>query len=262
MRRLIAWGGRRARETPWAAARLVLARPPAASRRIVPAQGCLAKPPSAGAVVSSGPRASIDRRVALEPLVLIEEFDIAIDSQEVLRMMGVPKRGGGRAGNAPSKAVDLCEELKDKALSLVEARSAYVLCRSAEVGYHEVFRRADRLAFAVCTIGPRLEFESLRRAEDGSSLDALVLDAMGTVAVESVAEGTAGVIRARAAELGLKGGVRFSPGYGKWPWVEQRSLFNIIDGGVVGVKLNSSCIMEPRKSVSFAMRIGVKPDAR
>jgi cobalamin-dependent methionine synthase I len=201
-------------------------------------------------------------RLTVEPPVLDYGHSIAMDPQEVLRMMGVPKRGAGRVRNAPQRALDMYEELKDRAVSLVMAKSAYVLCRSDEVGYHEVFRKASHLAFAVCTIGPDLEAEVLRLAEGGSSLGALVLDAMGTVAVESVATETARRIRAEAEGLGLEAGVRFSPGYGKWPLSAQRFLFDIIDGGVVGVKLNPSCIMEPRKSISFAMRIGTRPDAR
>jgi hypothetical protein len=201
-------------------------------------------------------------RPAVEPPVLTEDFNIILDPQEVLRMMGVPKRGGGRISNSPPRAVDLYEELKDWALSLVEPKSIYSLCLAGEVGYHIVFRKASHLAFAVCTIGPRLEMESLRCAEQGSSLKALVLDAIGTVAVEIVVEQTAGRIRSMAVDLGLEGGVRFSPGYGKWPLEEQRSLFKVVDGGVVGVKLNPSCIMDPRKSVSFCMRVGRRPDAR
>ena len=198
----------------------------------------------------------------MEAPVLTEEFRIEIDPHEVLRMMGVPKRGGGRFKNAPPKALGLLEELEEHALSLVEPKSIYVLCKAEEVSYHEVFRKAGRLAFAVCTIGPRLENESLRFAESGSSLRALILDAMGSAAVECVVEETAEKIKARARSLRLKGGVRFSPGYGKWPLTEQRSLFAIADGSVIGVGLNPSCIMEPRKSVSFAMRIGENPDAR
>ena len=198
----------------------------------------------------------------MEAPVLTERFSIEPDPHEILRMMGVPKRGGGRFKNAPPKAVGLLEELKDHALLLVEPKSIYVLCRADEISYHEVFRKAGRLAFAVCTIGPRLENECLRFAESGFSLKALVLDAIGSVAVECVVEETAEKIKTRATGLGLKGGVRFSPGYGKWPLKEQRSLFGIVDGSAIGVSLNSSCIMEPRKSVSFAMRIGDKPDAR
>ena len=198
----------------------------------------------------------------MEAPVLTEEFTISIDPQEVLRMMGIPKRGRPREENAPSKALDLFRDLKDDALSLIEPKSVYVLCHCNEVEYHVVFRKASHLAFAVCTIGPSLEEESLRCSEAGSSLQALVLDAIGTVAVESIADETSEMIRTRAAGLGLKGGVRFSPGYGKWPLEGQRFLFGIVDGGAVGVRLNPSCIMEPRKSVSFAMRIGDRPDAR
>jgi hypothetical protein len=194
--------------------------------------------------------------------VIRQDFTLAVDRLEVLRMMGVPKRGGDRAANAPSQALKAYPRALDEALGLVAPAAVYVFCRVEDVPYHVVFKRASRLAFAVCTIGPAVEAEIARSSAAGDSLRALLLDAIGSVAVESVVRQTAEGIRAEAAAMGLKAGVRFSPGYGKWPLQEQRTLFSIVDGSVIGVGLNDSCIMEPRKSVSFAVRIGEDPDAR
>ncbi len=194
--------------------------------------------------------------------VVRENFKISVDRLEVLRMMGVPKRGGDRAANAPAQALQRYPRALEEGLRLVRPAAIYTFCRIEDVPYHVVFKKASRLAFAVCTIGPAVEEEIARSSAAGDSLRALLLDAIGSVAVESVARETAEGIRAETAALGLEAGVRFSPGYGKWAIEEQRTLFSIVDGSAIGVKLNDSCIMEPRKSVSFAVRIGDDPDAR
>jgi len=194
--------------------------------------------------------------------VLCHEFNVSVDADEVLRMMGVPKRGGRRSDNAPGQALELYPSVRDEALGLVLPKAIYTLCRAGDVRYHSVFRKASHLAFGVCTIGRTVEDLSGSCARSGESLRALLLDAIGSEAVESVVEQTAEKIRSAAEEMGLRAGIRFSPGYGKWALEEQRSLFEIVDGSVIGVHLNESCIMVPRKSVSFAIRIGEKPDAR
>ena len=197
----------------------------------------------------------------MEP-VLCHEFNVSVDENEVLRMMGVPKRGGERSDNAPGQALELYPVVRDEALGMIEPRAIYTLCRAEDVRYHSVFRKAGHLAFGVCTIGRAVEDQSVRCARRGESLRALLFDAIGSEAVESVVDQTAGKIKTAAEQMGLRAGIRFSPGYGVWPLEEQRALFKIVDGSAIGVRLNEACVMEPRKSVSFAMRIGLDPDAR
>ncbi len=193
--------------------------------------------------------------------IIADDFKVEVDRGEVLRLLGVPKRTGDRALNAPPQAIDLYPLVLEEALSLVRPKAVYAVFPTEEVPYNKVFKRASSLGFAVCTIGPLVETEAARCSSGGESLKGLLLDAIGSVAVESVVEDTAGRIRMHAAGRGAKAGVRFSPGYGAWPLEWQRDLFGIVDGSMVGVKLNDSCIMEPRKSVSFAVRIGAAPDA-
>lgn len=193
--------------------------------------------------------------------VVCSEFNVTVDADQVLRMMGVPKRGGDRRDNAPGQALELYPALHEEALRLVHPKAIYTICPVSDIRYHPVFKSASHMGFAVCTIGPALENESADSGRRGESLRALVLDAIGSEAVESVVEQTADRIRALANEMGLDAGRRFSPGYGKWRLEEQRVLFGIVDGSAIGVRLNDACIMVPRKSVSFAIRIGSEPDA-
>ncbi len=53
---------------------------------------------------------------------------------------------------------------------------------------------------------------------------------------------------------------RISPGYGKWPLASQPALFARLPHHEIGVHLEGSLLMTPRKSVSFAMWLGA--DAR
>ena len=194
--------------------------------------------------------------------VITADFSIEVDRDEVFRLLRVPKLGGDRISNAPSQAVDLYGLVLAEARELVAPKAIYTLCAAEAVRYHEVFRKASHLAFSVCTIGPRLEDKVLEYAGAGESMKALMLDAVGSCAVESVVEETAGRISELAGEMGMRTSVRFSPGYGKWRLEEQPWLFKVVDGDAVGVVLNDSCVMKPRKSVSFAVRIGTDPDAR
>ena len=53
----------------------------------------------------------------------------------------------------------------------------------------------------------------------------------------------------------LRAAYRVSPGYGKWNVSCQRELLTCLPVDEVGVRLNDSCMMWPRKSVSFAVAI-------
>ncbi|MCK4236682.1 MAG: hypothetical protein KAX38_06160, partial [Candidatus Krumholzibacteria bacterium] len=123
----------------------------------------------------------------------------------------------------------------------------------------KVFADLDRVAFCICTIGPRLEKEVSALSEKGELLRAVVLDSVGSVSAEAAAEHVDRVIQAGASREGLKTSCRASPGYGDWDIREQASIFDLLPGDRIGVSLTGSFMMVPRKSVSFAIQIAEKP---
>jgi len=99
----------------------------------------------------------------------------------------------------------------------------------------------------VVTIGPGLE-EKADASQD--LLAKYYLDTIGNVALVKARKYLEDELRARFAIEGLS---FMSPGsLVDWPIEEQRSLFSLLDGveNSVGVKLNESLLMIPRKSVS------------
>jgi hypothetical protein len=102
----------------------------------------------------------------------------------------------------------------------------------------------------IATIGPGIEAEIKKLMDEKKLSAAYILDSMGSVAVEDIVEKfhTGMGNQLRAKEQGVT--LRFSPGYCDWPIADQKKLFRIFHSLQLGVQLNDSCLMQPRKSVS------------
>ena len=64
------------------------------------------------------------------------------------------------------------------------------------------------------------------------------------------------LIQPQALSKGLALTPRISPGYGDLTLQEQKIVFALLSGDRIGVTLTEKCVMQPRKSVSFAMGMG------
>jgi hypothetical protein len=111
-------------------------------------------------------------------------------------------------------------------------------------------RPGGRLALGLVTIGDALERQVTSLLAQGEATRALLLDAAGSAAAEEAAATLERRIR------GGKPARRFSPGYGAWPITAQRALFELLPHEEIEVRLLPSCLMTPRKSVSFAVWLG------
>ena len=107
-----------------------------------------------------------------------------------------------------------------------------------------------RLGLGLVTVGAELERRVSNLLAHGESTRALLLDAAGSAAAEEAADELENRLHAGRTHR------RFSPGYGSWPLTAQRALFEFLPHQDIGVELLSSCLMMPRKSVSFAVWLG------
>jgi hypothetical protein len=115
------------------------------------------------------------------------------------------------------------------------------------------------VAAAVCTIGEALERRVSALWEARELPLASMLDSVGSGAVESLAEYVNDLLCQQGLPS-LRVTNRISPGYGAWDVVEQRRLFRLCPGDLIGVTLNEACVMTPGKSISLL--VGAGPDAR
>lgn len=112
------------------------------------------------------------------------------------------------------------------------------------------------MVLGVATIGSSLENKVSEFFTQGEYPRAIALDAVGTVAVESLGRYIKNLICQEAKEQHFKNTRCFSPGYGDWDINQQKIIFQIIPADKIGVKLTESCMILPRKSLSWIIGIG------
>ena len=124
----------------------------------------------------------------------------------------------------------------------------------------QLLEHCNQVAILLVTIGKYLEETTSKLARDGLMLQATVLDAIGSDAVEKVADFVQGRVKEIAEAKGLFISRRFSPGYCDWNIGQQRMIFHALTGNTVGVRLTGECLMIPQKSISGIIGIGPSYD--
>lgn len=178
---------------------------------------------------------------------ILDTFAIAIPTQKICVRIGYRTS----LDRISSSVIDSIEGAKTRAAELVNPRAICRILYYSETNRHPIFEHAKKVALCICTIGPQIESESSQLMKRDEMMKALILDAIGSEAVEQVARQVDRSLCEKAQEMNLWPSKRFSPGYKSWNIEEQRYIFRIIPGEDIGVTLNESLMMIPRKSVSF-----------
>lgn len=178
----------------------------------------------------------------------IKNFKIELDEKRILRLIGYKKRSFEIA----SSVKKLISEEKNKLDSLLRPLSIFTIIDYEETNKHPIFEHAEKVALCICTIGPILEEEIRKLMKKNELLRALILDALGSEAVEEVAIQSDEFLAEKARRMNLWPSKRFSPGYKRWDIRQQRFVFDVLLAQQIGVRLiKDSFMMIPRKSISF-----------
>jgi hypothetical protein len=117
---------------------------------------------------------------------------------------------------------------------------------------------SEKIAVFVSTAGEG--FEKYLRSVKGNILNEFIADAVGSEIPEAVnrvlvtdLEDLPEVVTDNKKMVVSN---PFSPGYCGWDVAEQQKLFSLLPPEPCGIKLNSSCLMTPLKSVSGIIAIG------
>ena len=189
---------------------------------------------------------------------VLKDVPLRVDRDEVLRFQGYKK-----GVDVPDAAVlALFDEALALGESLMEPRVVYRANRVTGQGPDLIEAGEERLTIpaGVCTVGSAIE-DRVRELWDRRELPlAVMLDSVGSAAVESLAEYANDLLCQAALDAGTRVTNRISPGYAGWDTAEQAALFHLCPGDPIGVALNDSFVMTPGKSISFL--VGVGPEAR
>jgi len=201
--------------------------------------------------------------------VVLDGLPVRIDRAEVLRFQGY-KQGL----DVPSAEVlDLFDEALAMGERLMAPRVAYRAIPVERQAADEIAAGGEHLHIpdierfwggveavgaSVCTAGDRLENRVRELFDQREFPLAVMLDSVGSAAVESLAEYANDLLCQAGIAEGVHVTNRISPGYAGWDTAEQRRLWRLCPGEPIGVTLNQSCFMAPAKSITFLVGIGAR----
>jgi len=186
-------------------------------------------------------------------LKIFKKIDLTIDDQEILRLLAHQKR---KEKTSKPKLSSLIKETKALLGDLLRPQGMFKTVDRKALKGEPYFKGQEMIALGLCTIGDELENKVSQLNQKGDLAQAVVLDAMGSVAAESAADFLNLQICELCQKRGLATSQRFSPGYGNWSLEGQKFIFSLLPAERIKVRLNQSCMMIPRKSVSFVIKIG------
>ena len=117
-------------------------------------------------------------------------------------------------------------------------------------------RHSEDFALVICTAGQGITEWMKEEGKKGDSLKAYIIDLFGSEIVEAAMDRVQQDFRGKMEETGLKITNRYSPGYCGWNVDEQHKFFRFFENNYPGIRLSSSALMQPVKSVSCIIGIG------
>lgn len=115
---------------------------------------------------------------------------------------------------------------------------------------------ATAVAVGLATVGPAISEAASRCFAGGDALTGVLLDQLGTAAIELMSRRLQAVVRAAARADGRRAGSAFHPGEPMVPLAAQASLLELSGAAEVGAWLDPSGAMQPPKSISMVIGIG------
>jgi hypothetical protein len=191
-----------------------------------------------------------------------KDFSITLDDNEIIRLLQ-NKSTSKKQRTVPSSLLNEIEEAKVEAVPLINPSSIYGIFESKILMPRFLFGKSESTILAICTIGKELESLSRIYMKKGHLAQGVILDAIASHAAEQTAEFVHQEILKEFSNQfqGKEVTSRFSPGYCQWELDKgQKTIFALLDGSKIGVSLSTSSMMNPVKSVSYAINIGDEVD--
>ena len=171
---------------------------------------------------------------------IMAQFDLAMDMVK-------------NQGLIHGQAVTLVQEI-----SMISSEEVILINGSTVPGkrIHKLMPHATHLVLAIGTIGNALETLARKVMREDNSLIGIMLDSIGSTAVDCLVEEMGHLVHLQATEFGLSTGSPVSPGMPGLPINTQKILFDLLPAHEIHVRLNDSLMMYPRKSSSLVIGAG------
>ena len=204
--------------------------------------------------------------------IVIRDWQLNIDADMVLRGQGADP--AVLRARKP-RLVDIAELAVQEGSLLIDPAVVYRFIQ-VETMKHERLILADGVpltgsliaqqlsparyvALMVCTVGAEID-ERISALMPRDPAYALALDGFGSAAAEALGTEVCSRLEREAARIGHCTSVPINPGMIGWPVdVGQPQIFSNLDAETIGVTLNDSAQMIPRKSTSLVLGFAPTP---
>jgi len=203
---------------------------------------------------------------------IIKNIKLKIEEEEVLRYQGCHNNKLKKVNKTIMK---ITREEIERGYNLFEPQGIYSPIKIKQISFSDgrvdlkngfslnfsnsiinLLEGTNCLVLGVVTIGSTLENKVSELFSQGEYPRAIALDAVGTVAVEALSKYVRNLICQEVKDRNLQITRHFSPGYNDWDISQQKDIFKIIPADKIGVSLTESCMILPRKSLSWIIGIG------
>lgn len=180
-----------------------------------------------------------------EDSLVLDEISVRVSPRDVLEQLGYPQ------GTCLSSSLEEKVRVQiTETVPLMEPKGTYLRLEAAGRKGFELFSGVEGIVLALATIGGAVEQRARELVDMEQGATGLIVDAIGTVAVEQAADFLERKIRRDFAGAGWNVSRRYAPGYCGWKIEAQEQIFGCFSD-TLGIKLTRSCLMIPEKSLSF-----------
>ncbi|MFC1927432.1 hypothetical protein ACFLW7_02520 [Chloroflexota bacterium] len=200
---------------------------------------------------------------------VVRDIPLSLKTAEVLRRQGLRKGAKVRPGIRLLIREVLSGLKKSRLLESAAAYEYYVVrsMSGSQISLEgnrairgqllpAIFPEAKELAPVVITIGPKLEKQVTDYSKSGETLRGMILDGIGSAAVDSLVPEVLRLIASEVSYRGYEISSPVYPGMPGFPLTEQWNLSGLVNADEIGVRLNTSGVLVPRKSTSMVIGIG------
>lgn len=195
---------------------------------------------------------------------ILLDLDLRLETPRILGLLGVPFPKKIQYLQMIQGMVPQARELLEPVIlydlfPVEEVRPGEVVLKGTRLrsrGLAKLWAQAKEVALILCTIGPALDEQVSAYFVASAPLQGLILDSIGTAALEELAEEACRLIAEVAQGKGWEASAPLSPGNLDWGLGEQRVFFDLLPAEEIGLRLKESYQMTPLKSLSLAMGLG------
>lgn len=200
----------------------------------------------------------------MREIIKIPKNMIIPEKRDILKLQGIPleKSINSRTDRLINDSITLLKDLISpvaiiEEITIDEFKDVFEMRDSSVV--KDLYSRSDRLALTVLTLGRDISdrIGSLFKSNDFAF--ASILDSAASAGAEKGSEFIENFFCGKLNSGTDRTDIRvllYSPGYCGWNITSQREIFTYLKPERIGVKLNSSFLMDPIKSVSGLLIAG------